>query len=329
VCRQTDLGGGRTSVECTYIIQSELFPFVPHQTSTAELVSEFGLFGLFVDPFILQVPIGYVEFSGTFDDGAGPRPLVIQSGLTAIAVQPGTTLVPETGYQLVILEFPPDVVSTLPPGDPRLGRNFGFGMSFRRYVPAGTAPQPIAVKALFAGRIDIGGQSFYIPLLPCVTDFASVPAITLPVSNTFVDLLSAIAATVMAGGYSPCNNAVYNFTGVSGQTTATPSPTPTVTGTATATATGTPTATSTVTATVTPTATATPTATGSETRSPTVTPTRTSSPTASATPTSRPMVPRAPQAGCDAGRGNGSEPPFDDGNDCDPGRSGDRNRGGD
>ena len=55
------------------------------------------------------------------------------------------------------------------------------------------------------GRVEVGGQKFHVPLLPCVTDFASVPAITtpIPVPGGMVTLPS----------YSGlgCDNVTYNF----------------------------------------------------------------------------------------------------------------------
>jgi hypothetical protein len=40
---ENEAGQTVTDVECTYIIASEEFPFIPEQTSTAELISEFGI----------------------------------------------------------------------------------------------------------------------------------------------------------------------------------------------------------------------------------------------------------------------------------------------
>jgi hypothetical protein len=51
----------------------------------------------------------------------------------------------------------------------------------------------VHLKALFAARVESDGQTFFVPLLPCETDFASVPTITLPRSSTFQNVNLPIA----------------------------------------------------------------------------------------------------------------------------------------
>jgi hypothetical protein len=160
-----------------------------------------------IDPVILQVPAELGTFAGTFDAGSGPRPLAIQSGLTAIPVQPGTYLRPEAGQQLVIVDLPDDFLATLPTG---AGPSIRYTLRSLRPLGPNQQSHPIQVKGLYAGRIDIRGQRFYLPTFPCVTSFANVPAVTIPVSNGFAGLDSLITSLVTAGAVQGCNGTVYD-----------------------------------------------------------------------------------------------------------------------
>ena len=152
---------------------------------------------------VIQFPDGVSDFSGTFlhqDSGTG-GPLVINAGLSSIAVDINQTLGPEPGNQLVLID--------LPDGAPSEG---DFAYNFNFTLPAGTTS--LSVKPMFTGRVTLDGQVFYPPLLPCVTDFADAPAITIPVAPG--DQNFTIPSIAGLG----CNNAIYNFGG-----TAAPVPT--------------------------------------------------------------------------------------------------------
>lgn len=144
-----------------------------------------GILGVFVDPLILQVPAGASNFAGTFVDGSGPQPIVITEA-GSFDVQPGTEVTAEPGQKFVILEFPSDVEADLMSSG-QLDGPFDFNFEFE--LPSLSS---VDVKAMFAGKVEVGGQTFYAPLLPCVTDFANVPALTIPVSPTQVDLMSQV-----------------------------------------------------------------------------------------------------------------------------------------
>ena len=224
------------NVTCTYFFFDQNgIPF--EATSSAELISELGLLGVFVDPVVVQLPLSASILTATYDPGTGPLPLVVTSGLSAVPVQPGTQLISEAGQQLCILEFPASVPPGLPPGPATAGTPFSFSVGI-----AGPSPL-IQVKAIFSGKVVVGGQTYYPPLFPCVTDFASVPAISLTGAST-LNLMSTLLG-LMSGPNLGCSGTVYNYAAVASTPTPTVTSTPTPTPTVTATATPIPTATST------------------------------------------------------------------------------------
>jgi hypothetical protein len=213
VCAEVT-SGGVTTVECTYIIASEEFPFIPHQTSTAQLISEFGVFGLFIDPLILQVPEDAHTFTGTFQEHPqAPRPLDM-TVTDSFAAAPGRVVTAELGHQFVIIELPADVAGDLPSGDPRFGSEITFGLEFH-LAEVG----PALIKPMFALAVDLDGVTYYPPMLPCVTDFADVPAIELPLraDGSLVNLIPQLAAALTGGDSLVCDGAVYDFTAAAGE----------------------------------------------------------------------------------------------------------------
>jgi hypothetical protein len=213
-CVQKRVGEGReTTIECTYwIISDEGFIF--DVVSTADLVSEFGWFGVLVDPLILQVPNDWSEATGTYryfdtDQGewVGPLPLVV-TGVDTFRADASTTVEAESGNSFLIFELPDDEVAKIPEGDARLGTHFFFELEF-----ALDTARDIEIKPMSTGRIDIGGDTFYIPLAPCVTDFAEIPAITLThgeAANLYPQFVDAFLQT-MAAGTHVCDGVVYDL----------------------------------------------------------------------------------------------------------------------
>lgn len=201
-----DFGGDGALVDCTYsFLDVEAVPPVIDRTSSAELISESGVLGLFVDPLIVQIPSGATNFAGSFDDGTGPRGIVITE-TTSFDVQPGTTVDAEAGRKFVILEFPPDVVSDLASAGSLAGP---FDFNFEFEVPA---LSPVDIKAMYTGRIEEGGETFYAPMFPCVTDFADVPSLTLPVSQAPVDLMAQVVEVLFLNPSLGCDGVVYDYT---------------------------------------------------------------------------------------------------------------------
>ena len=63
-------------------------------------------------------------------------------------------------------------------------------------------------KGLFAGKVQVGDKTYYPPLLPCVTDFASVPSFSWGTLNgPAVGLLTPSFLSQIQG----CDHRVYEF----------------------------------------------------------------------------------------------------------------------
>ena len=60
-------------------------------------------------------------------------------------------------------------------------------------------------RAAEPGRVESNGQTFFVPLLPCETNFASIPTITLPRSSTFQNVNLPLA------GVQGCAGTVYTL----------------------------------------------------------------------------------------------------------------------
>ena len=132
------------------------------------------------------------NFAGSIAVGppgvAPDTPLSIISGVTSVPIDATTNLVAEPGMQLVIIDF------TTPAGAPA-------GVYTLKLQFSGAAS---SIKVMFAGKITKGAQTYYVPIWPCVTNFASVPAIPIPVIN----LPALIASLVAAPG---CVGKIYDF----------------------------------------------------------------------------------------------------------------------
>lgn len=206
-------------VDCLYTMNGDI-------ASNAALVGTLGLVGVFVDPVILQIPSAYVIGDATFDHGNGPEPLVVRSGLASVPVAAGVALTPEAGQQLVVIELPDAFAATLPSGDPENGTPFSFAIEMSADHPRGTAPTSLAVKAIMALEVTVGGETFYPPMLPCVTSFADVPAVMLQALGSFQDLLPGIATALAAAPAQGCTGRVYDFDGSPATTSTTTSTLP-------------------------------------------------------------------------------------------------------
>lgn len=189
-------------ISCSYLSKSG-----PSLASTSFLLSEFGRYGPLVDPVILQVPTPVSGVSATFDRGLGSEDLVVTetSSFDADAFR---TVVAEPGTTFLIFELPTEVARTLPPGfGGDVLSDFDFQVSFT--VP--DAP-PLTVKPMLALRIDVADRTFYMPQVPCVTDFAGVPEVTLPVPATAADL--GALATAAFAGVTGCQGEFWDYSGV-------------------------------------------------------------------------------------------------------------------
>ena len=147
------------------------------------------------DPLIVQVPSSMSNFSGSIAVGppgiAPDTPLSIISGLTSVPIDATTNLVAEPGMQLVIIDF------QAPAGAP-------FGVYTLKLQFSGTAS---SIKVVFAAKVTAGANNYYVPIFPCVTDFANVPAIGLPLASV-AGLITLITNT------TGCTGKNYDFTGI-------------------------------------------------------------------------------------------------------------------
>jgi hypothetical protein len=203
VCLGTDFG----FYECTYIVDGEII------TSTLYLLSEFGITGVLIDPLIVQIPDDVVGFSGTYDDGTGPQPLVVW-GTNSFQVEPGVWVYPEAGQGLLVLDLPAEETAGLPGGDPELGPEFDFTLTFTHTSPIGAPVDPVVVKAMFTGHVEYNGHDYFVPILPCVRDFADIPGFEIPVSDAPVDLVVSVGDLIRNGQVSPCDHESYDFDNV-------------------------------------------------------------------------------------------------------------------
>lgn len=186
----SDLSGTFTNlpVECNYIVDG-------HQIgSTSTFISNFGLFGIIIDPIILQVPLAASNITGTFSGTSTSGNLVITEVAGLLDADFTRTITPEPGMKLVIVDFP----DTPSPPSGAYGYNFSF------QLPGNV--NPVRLKALFAARVQSNGRTFYPPLLPCETNFANIPALSMPQSALFQN----VDFTPMAG-VQGCAGTTYRF----------------------------------------------------------------------------------------------------------------------
>ncbi len=203
LCHDVTDEEGLTTNECTYRIVTG--DGSTQTTSTVKLLSEFGLFGLLVDPVILQVPQDATVDDATVDDGSGPQALIITE-TSSFNVQPGVETVAESGKKFWIVELPGALEANITSAGQQFDYNFAYS------IPAVPAGQPIPIKAMFAGRVEIGGKVFYIPLLPCTTDFSQVPEIQIPISPDLSGLIFDLLFLFLDNPDLGCNNVTYDFT---------------------------------------------------------------------------------------------------------------------
>jgi hypothetical protein len=179
--------GPGTPIECTYFINGQEIG------SDFRLASQFGIFGVILDPLILQVPTAASNFSGTFGGMSTTGSLSITEVSGSLSADGSTTITPQAGTKLVVVDFPN------PPPAPN--QSYGFTLNFQ--LPGDATP--VRLKALFAGRVQSNGKTFFVPLLPCETNFANIPFITLPASATFQNVNLPLT------GIQGCNGRVFNL----------------------------------------------------------------------------------------------------------------------
>jgi len=200
VCLNTDHG----FYECTYIIDGDI------ETSTLYLISELGLAGVLLDPLILQVPNGAISITATYDGGSGPQPAVT-SARQSFEMVPGQPITAEAGAQFLIFEFPPSVVASITETNPASGPHFTQTLSFTQRRPISQTVAPVSVKAMLTAKVVANGHVYYAPIYPCVTSFAGIPSLTIPVTTTLPNLETDVGDVIRSGQVTPCDHKLYDY----------------------------------------------------------------------------------------------------------------------
>jgi hypothetical protein len=135
--------------------------------------------------------------SGTFSHSAGNGNLVVQGPLASVPIDLTRSLTAETGTSLYILSVPEAFETANPTGD--------YAFSLHLNAPPGTTSIP--VKAVLTARVRTqGGEDFYPPVFPCVTDMAAAPGGTIDTSVPSSTLTLPAATSIPV-----CQNAPYTF----------------------------------------------------------------------------------------------------------------------
>lgn len=194
---------GRRIVECTYTITDQ-DGFLDVISSTTDLVGAFGVFGLFLDPLVVQVPDNATDFGGDMNKGFGPLEFRVTETDTFKAT-PHITVNAEPGHKFVIVEFPPAVLEELE-SNGSLAGNYTYDFGFR--VPN---VQAFDVKPMLTVQVTQDNETYLVPMLPCTTDFAQVPPITINPAGSGSNPMPQILDALEQNPDLPCDNAVYSF----------------------------------------------------------------------------------------------------------------------
>jgi len=189
---------------CDYVVDG-----VP-LSSTTTLIAEQGLFGVLLDPLILEVPSNVISATGSYDIGSGPQPLIINHA-DSFPVTPGQRITAETGTTFLFLDVPGSALSGLPSGDPTAGPVYSYTLSFHQTLPISQSVPAVQVKAMLAGTITVLWQTYYIPLLPCASTFAAIPAVTIPRAATPQNLETTVGDLIRNHSVAGCQFATYDF----------------------------------------------------------------------------------------------------------------------
>jgi hypothetical protein len=172
-------------------------------TSTFDLVTAYGFFGLLIDPLVLQVPADAGGFSGTVDTGDGVFPLVVTQ-TQQFKAGPKKVVAAEPGMQFVIVELPQSVIDIIGASDPDEGVSLDLVLEFS------PAALPMQMKSMFTVRVDEPEGTYYLPMAPCTTNFATIPAMTISSASVFTaeDDINAMAETYAS---LACDGEVYDL----------------------------------------------------------------------------------------------------------------------
>jgi hypothetical protein len=161
------------------VFQDVHYSIVESYTSSLSILVA-GLLTI-IDPVVAQVPIDVTNISATYDGGGKTGSLVVTEGVYSLAVTPTQTLVPEPGYQLVILDFPEGQDLIPDPGEDDIWYRINL-------TAEAASNRDIEFKAICTAKVQQNQETYYVPLMPAVTDFTNVPAITIPSTDSYETL---------------------------------------------------------------------------------------------------------------------------------------------
>ncbi|MDG2305246.1 MAG: hypothetical protein P8R42_11445 [Candidatus Binatia bacterium] len=164
---------------------------------------------LFVDPVILQVPEAFEFVSGAYQDERETPSWgdIVIERTNSFSVTPTTEVHAEPGTVFYILDLPAAAFANLPT-NPTIGPEFRFELGYE-FISAATT---LSIKAMLSARVDDGDKSYYLPTLPCTTDFASVPAINVALIDGEVqNLATVISALLSSSSDLVCDGQEYSF----------------------------------------------------------------------------------------------------------------------
>lgn len=204
-CRDFEIEGGYSSLECEYSIEIDDFA---DRTSTSELLSKLGVFGLLVDPLILQIPEDLQLRTATYDSEFGSGSLDVLTA-QSVPIDAADSLTAQPGTKLVIFDLPSEISQHISGTDPEFGLSLDFDVLFGRNLTPASALDPFEIKALFTLPFDVGGVRYYLPMLPCVRSFAEVTPIVVNPANGLTDLQTSLSN--VAANSQGCSNEFYDF----------------------------------------------------------------------------------------------------------------------
>ncbi len=173
--------GQEVFVECAVAVVGELngdpFSKVFYAKLTAK-GTKGGSYDLScTDPILMQFPSDASNFVGTFS-GSSSGYLVIDESLNYLKLNQTDWLTAEPGYKLVLVSFPDDI----PDGTYNTDLSFSLGYS-----------RSIDVKTVVTGTLVCDGETYYPPMVPCITNMSQVTPLIIPVSDTLVDVRPELA----------------------------------------------------------------------------------------------------------------------------------------
>lgn len=211
LCRNRTPDGSYASIECLYNIELD---GSSDKTSTVELLQELGLFGLLVDPLILQVPDDIQLRHAAYESEFGSGDLEVLTA-RSVPIDAAGSLTAQPGTKLLIFDLPPEIAQHVSGTDPAAGLALDFDLLFERNLTSAKALDAFEIKALFTIPMSVGGIRYYIPMLPCVRSFAEVPAIDIDPSNDLTSLAGSLFGVVENS--QGCNSQFYNFNSLGSQ----------------------------------------------------------------------------------------------------------------